>query len=384
VHNRHARTTAQPCEHHVPGVQTGALISRAAQIQTAPSENATEGSAPSRPHDTNWEDAVRFITIMLGLMSVMFASQAAPAQEKYPTKPIRVLIPFGPGGAPDIVARVVGEQVRGILGQPFVIENKPGAFGILATEEMARSRPDGHTLMLGNVATNAMTPIIHRKKMTIDYDAAVLPVARLTRIPSFLAITPKIEPRTVAEFVAYAKARPGQIRYNTVGAGSFVHLDNVAFARKAGLDMVHIPVKSGAVQMINDIMLGDVHVSFLNVATSAAQVRAGGVRALAVTTDQRLPDFPDVPTMAEVGFAGIGTAQWQALFAPAATPPAALEILQRTAIAALDSPVVRETFAKSHIRIDPTHSLEEARTWLRREMADWAAALAEIKLDIDE
>ena len=112
----------------------------------------------------------------------------------------------------------------------------------------------------------------------------------------------------------------GRIRYNTAGAGSFVHVDNVAFARKAGLDMVHIPVKSGAVQMMNDIILGDVHVSFLNVATSAGQVRAGAVRALAVTcTDQRLPDFPDVPTMAEVGFAGIGTAQWQALFAPAGT-----------------------------------------------------------------
>ena len=263
---------------------------------------------------------MRSISLVLGLVAVALTVQPLPAQEKFPAKPIKVLIPFGPGGAPDIVARVIGDQVRSILGQPFVIENKPGAFGILATEEMARSRPDGHTLMLGNVATNAMTPIIHRKKMTIDYTSAVVPVARLTRIPSFLAITPKIEPKTVAEFIAYAKSRPGQIRYNTAGAGSFVHVDNVAFARKAGLDMVHIPVKSGAVQMMNDIILGDVHVSFLNVATSAGQVRAGGVRALAVTTDQRLPDFPDVPTMAGGRFAGIGTAQWQALFAPAGTP----------------------------------------------------------------
>jgi len=138
------------------------------------------------------------------------------------------------------------------------------------------------------------------------------------------------------------------------------------------------------VQMMNDIMLGDVHVSFLNVATSAAQVRAGGVRALAVTTDERLPDFPDVPTMAEVGFAGIGTAQWQALFAPAGTPPAVLEMLQRAVLAALDAPATRETFTKSYIRIDPTRSLAEARAWLRQEMTDWGAALAEIKLDVDE
>ena len=367
----------------MPGVQAGALISRAMQTQTALSDDKRKAALKPAPR-RNREDAVRPITILLALIAVVLAAQDAPAQEKFPAKPIKVLIPFGPGGAPDIVARVIGDQVRGILGQPFVIENKPGAFGILATEEMARSRPDGHTLMLGNVATNAMTPIIHRKKMTIDYDAAVVPVARLTRIPSFLAITPKIEPKTVAEFVAYAKARPGQIRYNTAGAGSFVHVDNVAFARKAGLDMVHIPVKSGAVQMMNDIMLGDVHVSFLNVATSAGQVRSGGVRALAVTADQRLPDFPDVPTMAEVGFAGIGTAQWQALFAPAGTPAAALETLQRTMLEALQAPAARETLGKSYIVIDPTRSLEEARAWLRQEMTAWAGALAEIKLDIDE
>jgi tripartite-type tricarboxylate transporter receptor subunit TctC len=329
-------------------------------------------------------DVVRSTTIVLGLLSVLAAVQPASSQERFPAKPIKVLIPFGPGGAPDIVARVIGDQMRRILGQPFVIENKAGAFGIVATEEMVRSRPDGYTLMLGNVATNVMTPIIHRKKMTIDYEAAVVPIARLTRIPSFLAITPKIEPGTVAEFVAYAKARPGRIRYNTTGAGSFVHVDNVAFARKAGLDMVHIPVKSGAVQMMNDLMLGDVHVTFLNVATSAGQVRSGGVRALAVAADQRLPDFPDVPTMAEVGFAGIGTAQWQALFAPAGTPQPVLATLQRAIIEALQTPTVRETFAKSYIRIDPTGSLDEARTWLRREMAEWRAALAEIKLDVEE
>jgi tripartite-type tricarboxylate transporter receptor subunit TctC len=136
--------------------------------------------------------------------------------------------------------------------------------------------------------------------------------------------------------------------------------------------------------MMNDIMLGDVHVSFLNVATSAGQVRSGGVRALAVTADERLPDFPDVPTMAEVGFAGIGTAQWQALFAPAGTPQPVLETLHRAVVEALQTPIVRETFAKSYIRIDPTGSPDEAKTWLRQEMAEWSAALAEIKIDVDE
>jgi tripartite-type tricarboxylate transporter receptor subunit TctC len=327
---------------------------------------------------------MRLMPSALALLALVVVGQPAQAQETYPAKPIKVLIPFGPGGAPDIVARVIGEQMRRILGQPFVVENKPGAFGIVAIEEMVRARPDGHTLMIGNVATNAMTPIIYRKKMTINYETAVVPVARLTRIPAFLALTPKMEPKTLAEFIAYAKARPGQMRYNTAGAGSFVHLDNVAFAKKAGIEMVHVPVKSGAVQMMNDLMLGDVHITFINVATGAGQVRAGGVRAVAVTADERLADFPDVPTMAEVGFAGIGTAQWQGLFAPAGTPPAVIERLHRAVVDALQTPSVRETFAKSYVRIDPTRSPEDARTWLQQEMKDWAAALAEVKLEVDE
>jgi tripartite-type tricarboxylate transporter receptor subunit TctC len=326
----------------------------------------------------------RFKFVLAALLALALVQSPAQAQDKYPSKPIRILIPFGPGGAPDIVARVVGEQLRTSLGQGIVIENKPGAFGILAVETMAAAKPDGYTLMMGNVATNAMTPIIHRKKMKIDYEKAVVPVVRLTRIPAFLVIAPSIPAKTAAEFVAWAKQRPGQVRYNTAGAGSFVHLDLIAFTRKAGIEATHIPVKSGAAQMMSDIMRGDAHFTFMNVATSAGQVRTGGLRALAIAADKRLPEFPDLPTMAEIGYPGVGTAQWQALFAPAGTPEAVIETLHKAVTEALKTDAVRANFAKSFVQIDPTTSPAEARTWLKEEMALWGKAWTEANISLDE
>ena len=325
------------------------------------------------------------LTVVLGtLLALLVLPFPAPAQDKYPNKPIRILVPFGPGGAPDIVARVVGEQLRASLGQGIVVENKPGAFGILAIETMAAARPDGYTLMMGNVATNAMTPVIHRSKMKIDYEKSVVPIARLTRIPSFLAITPGIPATTAAEFVAWAKQRPGQVRYGTAGAGSFVHLNSIAFSRKAGIEATHIPVKSGAAQLMSDLIRGDVHFAFMNVATSTAQVKSGGLRALAIAADKRLPEFPDLPTMAEIGYAGIGTAQWQALFAPAGTPNEVIETLHKAVMEALKSEPVRAHFAKSFVQIDPTASPAEAKVWLKQEITAWDKAWTDANITLDE
>jgi tripartite-type tricarboxylate transporter receptor subunit TctC len=318
------------------------------------------------------------------LLLLLLLLLPASAQEKYPNKPIKILVPFGPGGAPDIVARVVGEQLRHILGQAIVVENKPGAFGIVAIETMVSAKPDGYTLMMGNVATNAMTPIIYRKKLKVDYDKTVVPVVRLTRIPSMLTITPSIPAKTVAEFVAWAKQHKGQVRYNTAGAGTFTHLDCLGFIRKAGFEADHIPVKSGAAQMMSDLMRGDVQFTFMNIATSAGQVRQGGLRGLAVAADKRLADFPDIPTMAEVGYAGIGTAQWQALFAPAGTPKEAIETINNAVKQALQSEAVRSNFAKSYVQIDPSGTPEETKAWLHQEMVTWGKAIADANISLDE
>src|SRR5262245_16691012 len=196
---------------------------------------------------------------------------AAHAQDSFPVRPVKVIVPYAPGGAVDIVARIVTEQMRHALGQPFVIENKPGAFGILGLEEMARAKADGYTLMFGNNNANVITPILYPKKMTIDVDRDVVPVARVADLPGFLIATKKnFPPTSFAEFLAYAKQNPGKVRYSSVGVGSFPQYDMEILARRAGLDLVHIPNKAGASGMLNDLVSGDAQIAFLNVATPAA------------------------------------------------------------------------------------------------------------------
>src|SRR5216684_1024051 len=183
---------------------------------------------------------------LLFLLVFAVSGVEVAAQDKYPSKPIKVVVPFGPGSATDIVMRIVGEHMRPILGQPVVIENKPGAFGILAIEEMARSRPDGYTLQIGNPGTNVLAPIIYKKKFKIDYDKEVILVTRLSEVPLVLGATTKdFPPKTYAEFIAYAKANPGKVRYASVGIGSNNHYDMEALAQWAGIVLAHLPNKGG-------------------------------------------------------------------------------------------------------------------------------------------
>jgi len=328
---------------------------------------------------------MRHIGAGLVLLVAALCASTALAQDKYPSKPIKIVLPYGAGSATDIITRIMCEQLRQSLGQSCVVENKPGAFGIIAIEEMARSRPDGYTLQVGNVSTNAITPVLFKSKLTIDYEKDVVAVARLADLPTFLMTTARnFPPKTMAEFVAYAKARPGQLKYATPGAGSFPHYDMEILAQRAGISMQAIHIKAGPPGYINDMTLGDIQLAYMNVATSAPQIKAGTLRPLVTTTDTRLPDYPDVPTMAEGGFPGVGTTLWAGLFAPAATPPAVLDTLQKAVVQALKSPQVLDTFAKQNIRSSPTGSLDEARTWLHGEIASWQKITNDIKIDLTD
>lgn len=183
----------------------------------------------------------RLITLLLLVLAIGGADAAA--QDKYPAKPVKVVVPFGPGSATDIVMRIVGEQMRPILGQPLLIENKPGAFGILAIEDMARSKPDGYTLQIGNPGTNVLTPIIYKKKFKIDYEKDVTLVTRLSEVPLVLGATTKdFPPKTYAEFIAYAKANPGAINMASSGSGTSVHMSGELFKVMTGINMQHVPI----------------------------------------------------------------------------------------------------------------------------------------------
>jgi len=321
----------------------------------------------------------------LVVLLAVIGAFAAQAQDKYPSKPIKIVLAYGPGSATDIITRIVCEQLRQSLGQSCVVENKPGAFGIIAIEEMARARPDGYTLQVGNVSTNAITPVLFKSKFTIDYEKNVTAVARLADLPTFLMATARnFPPKTMTELVAYAKARPGQLKYATPGAGSFPHYDMEILARRAGISMQAIHIKAGPPGYINDMTLGDIQLAYMNVATSAPQIKAGTLRPLVTTTDARLPAYPDVPTMAESGFPGVGTTLWAGMFAPAATPPAVLDTLQKGVVQALRSPQVLDAFAKQNIRSSPTGTLDEAKTWLHGEIASWQKITNDIKIDLTD
>ncbi|MGA7430821.1 MAG: tripartite tricarboxylate transporter substrate binding protein [Xanthobacteraceae bacterium] len=329
---------------------------------------------------------MRFVKIMLAALLCAAAGAAfGQTPDKYPSRPVKIVVPYAPGGATDIVARILADQLGKSLGQSFFVENKPGAFGMLAIEEMVHSPADGYTLMIGNVSTNAITPIIYAQKLTFDYMKDVVPITNTVDVPAFLVATTKnFDVSTVPQLVDYAKKNPGQVRYGTVGNGSYPHYDMAYFAKRAGnLDMVAIPNKAGASGVINDMLSGSTQVAFLNLASTAPQVKAGSLRPLALVDHARLPDYPDLPTMQEIGYPGVGTIAWQALFAPAGVPNDVLQKIFDATVAALKSPEAVDSFHKQTFNIVPNASLADAKTWLAQQMETWRKITADVKIDTE-
>jgi tripartite-type tricarboxylate transporter receptor subunit TctC len=323
------------------------------------------------------------------LTSVLFlALGAAPAsaQGAYPNKTIRVLIPYAPGGLTDVVARYYGEHLRKALGQNVLVENKPGASGIIAIEEMARAKPDGYTIMVGNISTNCLTPVLLSKRMKIDYDRDVQIISRLADTPVFfMATTTNFPPKTFQEFIAYAKAHPGDVRYASAGIGAYQHVNTEILAKRAGgLDLVHIPFKDGGSGILKDIAGGDTHVSWFNVTNPVGMIKAGKVRPLAVAAPERLAAWPDVPTLDELGFPGFRPSQWSAAFAPAGVPREIIDKLHAAFAAAARTPELQAIFEKGGMVAPLDKSVDDARTWLRKEMETWRRDIADAGIKLDE
>ncbi|HEX4408834.1 MAG TPA: tripartite tricarboxylate transporter substrate binding protein [Xanthobacteraceae bacterium] len=321
--------------------------------------------------------------VMLG--TVLSTSASAQTADKYPSKPVKIIVPYGPGGATDIVARILADQLSKSLGQSFFVENKPGAFGIVALEDLARSPADGYTLMIGNVSTNAITPIIYASKMKIDYTKDIVPVTDTVDIPAFVVTTTKnFDVKNLKDLIGYVKKNPGQVRYGTVGNGSYPHYDMAYFAKRAGdLDMVALPNKAGGGGVINDMLAGSAQVAFLNVASTAPQVKAGSLRALALVNHARLPDYPDLPTMQELGFPGVGTIAWQGLFAPGGTPKDVLQTIYKATVSAMKTPEAEARFKQQTFNIVPSASPDEAKKWLAQEMETWRKITSEVKIETE-
>ena len=328
----------------------------------------------------------RLSLILLSAAFLAIGMAPVTAQEKYPSRPIKVIVPYAPGGATDITARLVGDEFQRVTGQGFVVLNKPGANGLLAIDELVKSSPDGYTVMVGNVTTNAIAPILYKSKMSSDYIKSVVAVTNLIDVPAFVAATTVDFPvKTIPELVAYAKKNPGKLSYGTVGVGSYPHYDMAYLAKTAGdLDMAAVPNKNGASGVIQDLLRGDIQVAFLNVASTAPHVIAGKFTPLAVVSTGRLADFPNVPTMKEAGYPDVGTIAWNGLFAPAGTPKPVLDALHAAVIKALASPELQEKFKKQSMIIAPHKSVDEAQKWLAAEMKHWETITGAVKIEISQ
>jgi tripartite-type tricarboxylate transporter receptor subunit TctC len=326
------------------------------------------------------------LRIALSLLGIWLAASTALAQAPYPNRPIRVLIPYAPGGLTDTVARHYAEQLRKSLGQNVLVENKPGASGIIAIEEMARAKPDGYTIMIGNISTNCLTPVLLAKRMKIDYDRDVQIIARLADAPVFfMATTSNFPPKTFAEFIDYAKKNPEDVRYASAGIGAYQHVNTEILAKRAGgLKLVHIPYKDGGSGILKDLAGGDTHVTWFNVTNPVGMIKAGKVRPLAVASDARLPLWPDVPTLNELGFSGFRPSQWSAAFAPAGVPREIIDKLHEAFAAAAKTPEMQATFEKGGMVAPVDKNSDEARTWLKNEMETWRRDIADAGIKVEE
>jgi tripartite-type tricarboxylate transporter receptor subunit TctC len=327
------------------------------------------------------------------LVSLVFCLIVAPpasAQSPYPSKPIRIIVPYAPGGLTDVVARLYSERLRQSLGRGVFVENKPGASGIVAIEEMARARPDGYTIMIGNISTNGLTPVLLARRMKIDYERDVQVIAPLADVPVFFLATTTafspdhLSPKTFAELLAYAKAHPGKVRYGSAGIGSYQQINTEILSKRAGLDLVHIPFKGGGAEIIRDLANGDIHVSWFNITNPIGMMKAGRVRALAIAADQRLPQHADVPTLTEVGFPGMRASQWVAAFAPSAVPPEIVDALHRAFLDAMAVPEMQEAFARGGMVVPRQAALDDPKGWLREEMASWKRDVEDLHIAVEE
>lgn len=327
-----------------------------------------------------------FGRILASALVLAFGVTLASAQGAYPNRPIRVLIPYAPGGLTDVVARHYAERLRQTLGVNIIVENKPGASGIIAIEQMARATPDGYTIMIGNISTNCLTPVLLAKRMTINYDRDVQIIARTADAPVFfLATTTNFPPKTFAEFIEYVKKHPGDVRYASGGIGAYQHVNTEILAKRAGgLNLVHIPFKDGGSSILKDIVSGDTHVSWFNITNPVGMIKAGRVRPLAVAAPQRLAAWPDVPTLDEVGFPGFRPSQWNAAFAPAGVPREIIDKLHDAFSAVAKMPDMQAIFEKGGLAAPSDKSADEARAWLKREMDTWRRDIADAGIKVDE
>jgi tripartite-type tricarboxylate transporter receptor subunit TctC len=318
--------------------------------------------------------------IVASFAALAMAHGAAFAQAPYPDRPVRIIVPFPPGGPADVLARIVGDKLAQAWGKPFVVENKAGAGGNIGMEQGARAAPDGYTLTLAPVGNLTVAPALYAK---LPYDPAkdFAPITVLASVPNVLIVHPSVPAKSLAELVALAKSKPGSLNYASPGNGSIPHLAAELFKRMAGIDIVHIPF-NGVAPASNALLSGEVQLFFAQSSAALPQWRAGKVVALGVATPKRIAAAPDLPTIAEQGFPGFDATSWYALVAPAGTPPTVIDRLHAEIVRILGESDVRERIAS--LGAEPVgNSPSEFAALQRAEAARWTRLAKEANIHAD-
>ncbi len=311
---------------------------------------------------------IEWLGVLAGMALALGPLNAALAQS-YPSKPIRVIVPFPPGGTTDILARALGIHLTKAWGQPVPIENRPGAGGNIGADLVAKSPPDGYTLIMGTVGTHAINMSLY-SRMPYDTVKDFAPITLVASVPNVLVVHPSMPVKTVRDLIELAKSKPGQINFASSGNGTSIHLAGELFKTMAGVSMVHVPYK-GSAPAVADLLGGQVSLMFDNMPSSLPHIKAGKLRGIAVTSARRSPATPELPTIAEAALPGYEASSWFGMLAPAGTPKEIVGKLNHTIVASLQTPEMKERLSSQGA--EPVgNTPEEFAAYIQAEIAKWA------------
>ncbi len=313
------------------------------------------------------------------LMAVQGGAGGAFAAD-YPTKPIKIVVPYAPGGGADSVARIVAKKVSENIGQPILIENKGGAGSILGTDQVAKAEPDGYTLLLGQSGPISINPAVYK---TLPYDPVkdFAPITMTTAYPYILVVNSDLPAKTLQEFVALAKSKPDAMNYGSTGVGAANHLVAELFDSKAGIKMTHVPYR-GTALAVGDLLGGQLTAVFGDPISVLPHIKSGKLRALAVTSLERSPVAPEVPTVAESGYPGFEALAWHGILAPARTPPAIVKKLNEEIVKALKDPATKELLVNQAMQTVGS-SPEDFAAFIQKDIATWKAVAASANVTVE-
>ena len=313
---------------------------------------------------------LKMTTALIAALAALVWALPASFAADYPTRPVNLVVAFTPGGPSDVLARIIGKKLEQILGQPFVIENRPGAGGNVAAEQVARAPADGHALLMGNNSILATNAALY-KKISFDPEADFAPISLVGSQANILVVNPQVPVHSMAELIAYAKANPGKVNYASSGHGAASHLAAELFRAEAKVDIVHVPYK-GAAPALQDLIAGHVQMMFATAASVVPHIQGGKLRALAVTTRKRTAVFPELATVDELGLKGFDATTWHGLVAPSRTPKEVIAALHRATVAALADAAVRKSLGDLGVDI-VGGTPEQFAAYIKAEIPKWTA-----------